>query len=162
MCSCRWNYSLVPFDAVCNFYTLPIFHLKHVFFKFMLFKIFILNTSKKTITYKGLIGLNKDFRTVKDNFYDMKIISSYIMRTKGTTFNHTIAWDYNRIYAHTLKIVFLFQYSQNKTKRICHCLPHSSYIWTSENIQLMIYFSFSQVPARWRKRAAILCDVLFV
>lgn len=28
-----------------------------------------------------------------------------------------------------------------------------------ENTQLMIYFSFSQVPARWRKRAATLCDI---
>lgn len=57
----------------------------------MFFLRLILNAYKETITYKGLIGLNKDFKTVKDNFYDIKIISSYITRTKRTPFNHATA-----------------------------------------------------------------------
>lgn len=94
-----------------TFYVLLLFYLEHVFFKFMHFKTFILNTYKKTITYKHLIDLNKDFKTIKNNFYNIKIISSYIKEPHSITLQNETA-TYIK-YAHTHKTVFLFQYSQN-------------------------------------------------
>lgn len=108
-----------------TFYILLLFHLEHVFFKFMHFKTFILNTYKKTITYKGLIDLKKDFKTVKNNFYNIKIISSYIKEPHSITLQNETATENMHIHIKQSSY-FSTVRTASKTKRICHCLPHSS------------------------------------